>query len=655
MPKCNNNNNDILSYYQDAFNILLKDQTRSINGISHNIIYATHDYERLGFGFFDEISDYAIKNIVIIRAQKEQSCRVARTKQKAEVFTPSWICNLQINSIDDAWFKNKNIFNAQNNLSKQETNWITNKQKISFPKDKPWLDYVKATRLEIACGEAPYLVSRYDAATGNPIALESRIGILDRKLRVICENAQSEKDWLNAAFLAYKSTYAYEYQGDSLYIARKQLLYSFIEYFKRKFKKLPNKQDVSSIAEIISWNIWQMDGIRCAVPNKNKRHNKARLNLYKENQDKSDIYCIIKNWLDQNKSIRFVDLLARNSLLKFNAIIGNPPYHAIDGGGSSSAYPIYDKFIDIAKRLNPDYISMIIPARWMTGGKGLDKFRQSMLNDNHILMLHDYLDSKDCFSSVSIDGGICCFLRDKDYSGKCKIITHALNKATVSIRQIKLNFSDVVIRIPKAVSIIQKVLHSSTIRFSSLVSTRNPFKISNNDVNLLPVSYKARYKVFCRIKNARQYRSLNNLSNIKQEYLNCINSWKIFVSKADGAAGQLGSPIPARILGNVEIGKPGCLCSETFLFIGPFKSYQEAKNAVIYTRTKFFRYLLGIRKLKNMTASTYSFVPLENLSNNSDIPWRASINTIDKALYAKYKFTQSEIIHIESMITELQV
>ena len=209
--------------------------------------------------------------------------------------------------------------------------WTPNKEPISFPKDKTWLDYIKNIRIEISCGEAPYLVSRYDTTNGEAIPLDARIGLLDRKLRVICENTKDQTEWLDAAKIAYKSIYAYEWQGDNLLLAREALLYSFIEYFKKKFKKLPAKQSTKCIANIISWNIWQMDGIKGVIPNSChddvevyrsffgddtiKRHpcdGCQHENIYRHN----GIYCLIKDWTKFDKEtnkpgkvVRFVDLL----------------------------------------------------------------------------------------------------------------------------------------------------------------------------------------------------------------------------------------------------------------------------------------------------------------------------------------------------------
>jgi hypothetical protein len=184
----------------------------------------------------------------------------------AEVFTPSWICNAQNNLVDNSWFGKEGVFNKEIVLKNKTKSWETTKDKIIFPVGKTWLDYVQDTRLEISCGEAPYLVSRYDTTTGKFIKITDRIGILDRKLRVVNENLESKSEWLQAVEIAYKSTYGFEWQGDSLLLAREALLVTFIENFNQKFDAEPSIEEIQNIAEIISWNIWQMDGLKYVRP-----------------------------------------------------------------------------------------------------------------------------------------------------------------------------------------------------------------------------------------------------------------------------------------------------------------------------------------------------------------------------------------------------
>lgn len=259
----------ILARSPELLATLLKDHTMSrVKGHDCNIFWATADYASLGVGFQygDQILPENITghygDVVQPRVCKDRDTQTARSRDKAEVFTPSWICNAQNNLIDAAWFGREGVFNTE----LPDHTWAVNTPAVTFPEGKSWMDYVRDTRLEITCGEAPYLASRYDTVTGEYIPLERRIGIIDRKLRVVSENCRTSGEWLDAAQTAYKSTYAYEWQGDSLLIARETLLYTFMEYYRRQFGRDPLDKSLKTIAYIISWNVWQMDGLRCVIP-----------------------------------------------------------------------------------------------------------------------------------------------------------------------------------------------------------------------------------------------------------------------------------------------------------------------------------------------------------------------------------------------------
>ena len=329
--------------------------------------------------------------------------------------------------------------------------------------------------------------------------------------------------------------------------------------------------------------------------------------------------------------------------MDFDVIIGNPPYQMSDGGGTgSSAMPIYQKFVQQAKKLMPNYLIMIIPSRWMTGGKHLDEFRNEMLNDYHLSILHDFIDARECFPTVSIEGGVCYFAWNKHHSNKCKVFLHQSDgKIMESERYLNDGGGDILIRDVNVISILQKVQEKKETSFETIVSTRNPFNIVG-DINNYLSDTKTKRRILCRYKNKRSILFLKEDVVISRN-VDVISGYKLFVSKADGAAGQLGNPIPARILGKPEIGEPNVICSETFLCVF-VKSKSEAEIISGYMKTKFFRFLVGIRKNKNMTHETYSFVPLQDFSK----PWT------DEELYAKYGLTEEEIRFIESMIRPME-
>lgn len=315
--------NELIEKYPDLLEILLSDRTTK-----KNIFWATNNYEHLGdlYQYASEILPDLITgengNIIMPRIYKDKVLQIARSKEMAEVFTPSWICNKQNNAVDNIWFGREDVFNKEIVLENGTKSWETTKGKITFPKDKIWQDYILDTRLEITCGEAPYLVSRYDSTTGTFIEIENRIGLLDRKLRIINENIDALDKWINAVEIAYKNIYGFEWQGDSLLLAREALLITFIENYNFKFKVEPTLDSIKKIAEIISWNIWQMDGLKGVIPNSCKDEiieiadifeTKSELRKCKGCQKQNiklhnGIYCNIMDWGSETP-VRFIDLL----------------------------------------------------------------------------------------------------------------------------------------------------------------------------------------------------------------------------------------------------------------------------------------------------------------------------------------------------------
>ena len=259
--------NELLTAHPNVLEKLLLDHTTR-----KNIFWATDSYADLGEGyqFDDEITVERITGrngrVIQPRAVKEALVQTQRAKDMAEVFTPAWICNAQNNLVDEAWFGRQNVFNKE---YQDAHTWMPTEGRIEFPdeKGKSWKDYVKDIRMEITCGEAPYLVSRYDAVTGQPIAdLTMRIGLLDRKLRVVSENTETSGDWLKWGKEALRSIYGFEWQGDNLLLAREAVFYTFCDYYEAKFGNPVPEASLEGMAYIISWNLWQMDGLKFVVP-----------------------------------------------------------------------------------------------------------------------------------------------------------------------------------------------------------------------------------------------------------------------------------------------------------------------------------------------------------------------------------------------------
>lgn len=263
---------DITSYpVSNVLNLLLKDKTTG-----KNIIFATNAYiDRIPpmtetTQITADIIQGANEDMIQPRVTKSLEQQAERTRKKAEVFTPSWICNKMNNHCDTEWFGRENVFNIEDGQT-----WKPTTGKIKFNEPKGWQKYVDSKRLEITCGEAPYIVSRYDTTTGEIIPITMRIGILDRKMRIVNENTEDESEWLKWAYRAFQSVYAYEFQGDNLLIARINLLNTFVDYMQDRWERNPTDTELKKITNIIVWNIWQMDGITGTIPfGKPKEENK---------------------------------------------------------------------------------------------------------------------------------------------------------------------------------------------------------------------------------------------------------------------------------------------------------------------------------------------------------------------------------------------
>ena len=298
-----------------ALKILLQDKTTK-----KNIIFATDAYESMGYSATSEILPERIVNMELLpRVEKEAAHQQARTRAKAEVFTPSWVCNKMNNHCDEEWFGRPDVFNKEDGES-----WVTNPDNVDFG-EMSWKDYVDSRRIEITCGEAPYLVSRYDTTTGAVIPIADRIGILDRKLRVVNENAADDADWLKWAERAFQSVYGYEFQGDNLLIARINLLNTYSDYYKARIGTEPSDKDIRKIANIIAWNIWQMDGLTGTIPFSKAEEEYTNFTLFDygiemPNEDEADAMvehevqpeneapvCRIFDWRS-NESVKFTDL-----------------------------------------------------------------------------------------------------------------------------------------------------------------------------------------------------------------------------------------------------------------------------------------------------------------------------------------------------------
>ena len=321
--------------------------------------------------------------------------------------------------------------------------------------------------------------------------------------------------------------------------------------------------------------------------------------------------------------------------MKFDVIISNPPYQLSDGGGGGSAMPIYNKFVVQAKKLKPRYLSMIIPARWFSGGRGLDTFRNEMLTDKHICKLVDYPISTECFNGVEIKGGICYFLWERDNEGDCEITTIRNNESITFNRPLLEKDCDSFIRYNEAVSIYHKVTKRGEKSFSDLVSSQKPFGFRTY---VLGDDKPGKDSIRIYANKHIGYVDRNSVASNNE----WVDKYKVYISAAYGA----GEDFPHQIVGKPILGSPGTCCSETYLFIGPFGTENEAQNVISYITTKFFRHMVLLQKSTQHTSKkVYSYVPMQDFSKS----WT------DEELYKKYGITDEEIAFIDSMIRPMDL
>lgn len=607
--------------------ILLKDRTTN-----KNIVWASPSYEGMGKPF---CANQPIKKNLIIgpyasiiqpRVEKNKRNQEIRTRKRGEVFTPPWLVDKQVSIV-------------MNEIGD-----------ISFE------SFIDLRWLELACGEAPYIVTRYDSVSGDIIPVDERTGFLDRKLQRIAEESTTEKEFIKWSKIAYESSYGYELQGDSLLLARENLLLSFCEHYNHKFNKLPTMKVIKQIATIISYNIFQMNGLTNKTPYSDESKDNIQLNLFDDvnNQEvQEDMFTLVKDWT--NKVLVSMDSISKgDEMMKFDVVIGNPPYQEETKGDSTSSNPIYNYFMDEAFKL-ADKVCLITPARFLfNAGQTSKTWNKERLNDSHFKVNYYEQISSKVFPNTDIKGGVAITYRD------CKRVLGPID-IFIAIPELQKIYKSVVkgglfgesissIIYPRTSYKLSKALHNDFPEAYKFLSKGHEFDLSSNIFERLafifyddkPNDEYSYIQVLGRLKNERV------LKWVRRDYIiehPNLNKYKVFLPKSNGS-GAIGEVLSTPLIGEPLVGG-----TETFMSFGAFDDKYDAESCLKYIKCKFTRAMLGILKItQDNPVSVWRFVPLQDFTSNSDIDWSQSIENIDQQLYKKYNLSQDEIDFIESKV-----
>ncbi|HFI0156629.1 TPA: Eco57I restriction-modification methylase domain-containing protein [Streptococcus suis] len=599
---------------------LLKDRTTN-----KSIVWATRSYELLGkgFGLYDRITPSKVTgpyaNLIQPRSEKSKYEQKDRTKVRAEVFTPTWLVKKQIEAVDQDF------------------------------QDLDLEAYLNLKWLEITCGEAPYMVSRYDTVTGQALDLEERVGFLDRKLHRLSQQVHEEEAWFQGAVTAYQNAYGYEYQGDSLLLARENLLASFIDYYQAKFDREPSPSQKQTIAQIISYNVLQMDGLTYTSPYSEQAKEAVQLSLFEEiaEQTSQPQKAQIKDW-KTNELIDFERLSQGESPMKFDVVIGNPPYQEELEGTSDK--PIYNYFMDESYKIG-DKAVLITPARFLfNAGKTPKAWNQKMLADEQLKVAYYKQDSSKVFAGTDIKGGVAITYHDNaQVFGAIGIFTafeelNSIYKKVYSTENF-ISLSDFVYS-PESYKLTPQ-LHEDFPKIESSLSKGHKFDLTTNIFDKLQgilqdEPFEDSIKLIGRMNNERTYKW------ISKKYIKGpenFDKFKVLLPKSNGS-GAIGEVLSTPLVGTPLVGH-----TQTFISIGKLDTLEECQSLLKYIKSKFARTLLGVLKItQDNKKGTWKYVPLQDFTSSSDIDWSQSVAEIDAQLYKKYGLSQEEIDFIESKV-----
>lgn len=598
-----------------------------------NIKWATDNYSKAGINFEEEkeIQSNLItgwyNGLIRPRAEKDTETKIERTRNKAEVFTPSWIIKKQVDAVLEEF------------------------------KDLSLWEMLSTTWLEITCGEAPYMANRYDMLTGEIIPLDERSGFIDIKFKLINKNIKEKKRWLDATYLIYKSSYGYEYQGDSLLLARENLLLTFIDNYFYMFGEFPKSRQLLEITEIISTNVIQMDGLTYEVPYSKTGYKPTQLSILEREleEDKEPTLAKIKLW-EQDKIVDFKDIAERSEReMKFDVVIGNPPYQDRSIGDSTQSPPIYHLFIDESTKIG-DKVMLITPGRFLFNAGATPKaWNRKMLNlRNYKVIFYEQKSSK-IFKDTDIKGGIVISYLDKNLDIEPIEIFSNFDEMNSLIKKIKTsNITSLsTIMCGQNQYKFTDKLHEDFKDIEGKLSKGHKYDLTTSIFEKLPEIFfneVGNKDKFIRILGREKGRRV--LKWVNSEYIRHnenLYAYKVLVPKSNGS-GAIGEVLSTPLIGEPLIGY-----NQTFISIGFFDNVIEAENLLKYIKTKFARALLGILKItQDNPPEKWKYVPLQDFTDSSDIDWSKSIPEIDQQLYKKYGLSQKEIDFIETNVKEMK-
>lgn len=595
--------------------------SRNDTGVfSRNIVWATQDYEDLGIHADQQITLDVLNanpSLIAQRTTKARDAQAVRTKKRAEIFTPAWLVNFQNDVVDHAWSAGHEPYD---DAIPDASAGIVRPLRPTLPafddvSGKAWENYVDRRVLEVACGEAPYLTSRYDATTGEPIALGGRVGFFDRKLAAIPISLGDEAATLNWALRALRATFGFELQGDSLLLARLNLLASFDEATSALLGRSLVADDLTEAAHVIAQNVWQMDGLTLKSPSG------------------ADVVLPVDS---------------------FDITVANPPYQKAMAGTSDRQ--IYPDFMDFAFRVS-SLACFVTPARFLfNAGKTSKKWNRQVLSDPHVSVSLFEADSRRIFPTAEVKGGITVTLRDTNVSLApidSFIPDLQLRSIVARVHAIADNFLDQIVFAPESYR-FTSVLHVEYPQAIERVSAGHSFDVTTNCFDVLPevfhdVAHRGMIGVLGRQNNRRLVKFVNR--RYVRDHPN-LNAWKVALAKSNGA-GKLGEVLAPPVLLS-----PGFAHTQSFISIGAFGTRKEAEELATFLHTKFARLLLGSLKVtQDNKRAVWANVPnlVSKAPADLSIDWESLVPVIDSQLADFFGLSKAEKAFVNERAQEMPV